>query len=998
MVKTHMLYFLHILIRTMRILFGDSKSYVFLGAWFLLRTFLFLGDVCKMRKIFALLLTLVLIISAVPLGVFDFNVSAATDGYYTYTVSNGEATITKVDSSISGEITLPDTLGTYCVTSIGYGAFRNNTCLTSIDIPNSVVNIGNYVFSGCSQLESINFGNGVKTIGMGVFSNCINLKNVTIPKSVVSIADNAFVNCFGLEEIEVDIDNDYYHSVDGVLFDKNVTNLIKYPAKKKDVSYTILDTVERIGAQAFYECEFLENITISKSVVQIESSALTIRSLKQINVVDGNSGFCDINGVLFDKNATTLLKYPAGNSISLYEVPNSVKNIGPYAFEWCTSLTSIVIPNSVTTVSEGAFYVCKGLTSIIIPDSVINIGDSAFSNCSSLTSISVPSSVTYLGDRAFNYTAYYDDNSNWEGNALYIGKHLIKVQSTMSYDFIIKDGTISISSNAFSDCTQLKNVTIPNSITRIGSSAFSNCCSLESITIPEGVTSIEYGTFMDCNSLTSVTIPKSVTSIGSSAFSYCSSLESITIPESVLEIGNSAFSYCPNLQNINIPKNITSIGTQVFMHCSSLESITIPESVLEIGMNAFAHCTNLQNINIPKNVTSIGIQAFMYCSSLESIIIPYGVSQIGYSTFSSCTSLKNINIPKSVTSIGDYAFSSCNNLTNVYYAGDENDAELINIGTVNKNLTNATWHYDSCFNSTSHTYSNDWIVVTYPTCISDGSKCIKCSICGDMIVESISKTNTHNWSKWTEELNGNYLRECNDCDAFETITIKEDKPINTTPTDNASNTILDNNNIELIEKVLTDEEQSEVANGAEVSVYLVVTDISENVSEDDKTQIETTTPDGTVGMYLDIDLFKKINTTETQVTETNSTVTVSIVIPNELINTDSSIKRTYNIVRIHNGVSEIIEGIFNFEDNTFTFETDKFSTYALIYTDEQISLLGDTNSDGLVNNRDLVLLMRHINGWDIQVNIDAADINHDGKINNKDYVYLMRKINGWENY
>ena len=294
------------------------------------------------------------------------------------------------------------------------------------------------------------------------------------------------------------------------------------------------------------------------------------------------------------------------------------------------------------------------------------------------------------------------------------GKRLTKIEIPNEID----DVAITIIGDcAFSGCSGLTSITIPNSVTSIGSSAFYGCTGLTSATIPDSVTSIGDYAFYNCSSLTSVTIPDSVTSIGDHAFSYCSDLTNITIPNSVTSIGNYAFYYCSGLTSITIGNSVTSIGNYAFSHCSDLTNITIPNSVTSIGSSAFYGCSNLQyneydnalyfgnnsnpyvvlvkakntsittcaisgqakvicnyafhncsrltSITIPDSVTSIGDHAFSYCSGLTSVTIPDSVTSIGNYAFYYCSGLTSITIGNSVTSIGNYAFSHCSDLTNI---------------------------------------------------------------------------------------------------------------------------------------------------------------------------------------------------------------------------------------------------------------------------------------------------------------------------------------------
>ena len=229
----------------------------------------------------------------------------------------------------------------------------------------------------------------------------------------------------------------------------------------------------------------------------------------------------------------------------------------------------------------------------------------------------------------------------------------------------IPDSVTSIGEHAFSGCSSLSRIEIPDSVTSIGNGAFSGCSSLSRIEIPDSVTSIEDCVFSSCSSLNSIKIPDSVTSIGAGAFQVCKSLSRIEIPDSVTSIGEWAFSGCSSLSRIEIPNSVTSIEYETFQFCNSLSSIEIPESITSIGDYTFRACSNLKNIKIPESVTSIGKWAFRECSSLESIEIPNGVTSIGEYTFSGCSSLRSIEIPDSVTDIGMRTFEGCSSLKSI---------------------------------------------------------------------------------------------------------------------------------------------------------------------------------------------------------------------------------------------------------------------------------------------------------------------------------------------
>ncbi len=233
---------------------------------------------------------------------------------------------------------------------------------------------------------------------------------------------------------------------------------------------------------------------------------------------------------------------------------------------------------------DGKTYTCRGMgttyagTDIIIPETykdlpVTSIGGSAFSSCNRLTSVTIPDSITSIGSSAFYNTAYYNNESNWENGVLYIGKHLIDAKTSLAGAYSIKEGTLTIAGSAFSGCSGLTSVTIPDSVTSIGNHAFRDCTELTSITIGNSVTSIGEYAFYSCKRLTSITIPDSVTSIGKGAFSSCDGLTSVTIGNGVTSIGDSAFENCTGLTSVTIPDSVTSIGDYAFRGCDGLTDI-----------------------------------------------------------------------------------------------------------------------------------------------------------------------------------------------------------------------------------------------------------------------------------------------------------------------------------------------------------------------------------------------------------------------------------------
>ena len=374
-----------------------------------------------MKKLFlsTLLLLLPLLASA-----YDFEAKNADDVTIYYNIIN-EGTELEVTSGngYSGDINIPEKV-TYNgnplpVTTIGSSAFENCSGLTSVTIPNSVTTIGDCAFYASEDLTSVNIPNSVTTIGHSTFHYCYKLSSVTIPNSVTSIGDGAFGYCTSL------------------------------------TSVTIPQSVTTIGYAAFGWCP----------------------SLTSVNVESGNTVYDsrDNCNAIIETATNTLIQ---GSNTTI--IPNSVTDIGVWAFRGCSNLTSVTIPNSVNGIAEYGFAECSSLTSLTIPNSITNISLGAFYFCSGLTSLTIPNSVT------------------------------------------------NIETNAFNGCSGLTSVDIPNSVTRIGDYSFSNCTGLTSVTIPNSVTTFGDHAFVGCTNLTSVTIGKSVSSIGTEAFAECTNLTSVT--------------------------------------------------------------------------------------------------------------------------------------------------------------------------------------------------------------------------------------------------------------------------------------------------------------------------------------------------------------------------------------------------------------------------------------------------------------------------------------
>ena len=410
---------------------------------------------------------------------------------FTYMTNNNTITIKQYTGS-GGTVIIPNTISGLPVTSIGDGAFQTISSVANVIIPDSVTNIGSHAFYFCTGLTNVTIGSGVTSIGDYAFYFCSGLDNMNIPDSVTSIGECAFYYCMGLTDVTIgngvtSIGQDaFYHC-----------------ARLTDV--TIPDGVTSIGSYAFYFCNSVTNVMIGSGVTSLGSYAFIFcTSLSAITVNASNSAYCSADGVLFDKNQTTLIQWP-GNKAGICIIPNSVTGIAGCAFYYCSGLTNVMIGSGVTSIGSYAFYGCTSLSAI-----TVNASNSAY--CS-VDGVLFNQSRTILIQYPFGKAGSY----------------------------AMPDGVTSIGDSAFFFCTGLVNINMPDSVTSIGNNAFYYCTGLTNVVIGNGVTSIGDSAFYNCVNLTCVTIPDSVTSIKNSAFNFCYSLTAIYFKGNAPGLGGDVF-------------------------------------------------------------------------------------------------------------------------------------------------------------------------------------------------------------------------------------------------------------------------------------------------------------------------------------------------------------------------------------------------------------------------------------------------------------------------
>lgn len=488
----------------------------------------------------------------------------------TYGVSIGTAT----EESII--VIRPTYEGTAVTQVMDYG-FSDAKNITELLIPEGIKTLGYHSFSGCTELIKISLPNSLEVIESSAFGQCKAFTYLDIPDGVKTIEYQAFYGCLSLTSLELgrgleDIQDQAFYDCKSLMYINNLSNIkIAIGANHPSLLSAVV-IVDSDGTQVWsnlntgiggyvVEGDFLyerrtysatdEGHYVLRAYIGSEATVTipryfrdkecTLQYVRGVHHVILSEDFTEIDQDAFYRCST----------LKSVVIPDSVTTIHSSAFNDCDALESITFGSGLTSISNYAFEDCDSLTSISIPDGLDYISDYAFKNCSALASITIPDSVNFIYNQVFTGTAYYNNPDNWENGILYVGNHIAEVKvASVSGDYVIREGTASIPSGAFMNCT-----------------------TLTSIVIPDSVRAIKYNTFKGCTSLTKVIIGNGVTNIGDNAFSGCEALESLTIGNSVISIGDSAFKGCSAITSVNIPASVTIIYEDAFNSCSGIKTV-----------------------------------------------------------------------------------------------------------------------------------------------------------------------------------------------------------------------------------------------------------------------------------------------------------------------------------------------------------------------------------------------------------------------------------------
>ena len=909
-----------------------------------------------MKKVMAVLLSMVLLLAAVPMS----TVSAATTGTYNgmeYKIEGGEVTLTGHTSALPKTLVIPDTIEGYPVTTIGYKAFEDADSLLSVTIPDSVTFLDDYAFAWCFRVKTIVVGNGVTKINYGAFSYCSYLTRVDIGRGAIDISPYAFMSDGDLTAVNVDPANPAYCSEDGVLYNKAMTYLIYYPGGKPG-AYTVPEGVTHIYGSAFDFCDTITAITLPSTLTGIPQQCFTdCESFAAIHIAEGNPYMASMDGIVYSKDKKTLMFCPSGKTGAV-NIPEGVTSIRGSAFHHCERISSVNIPNSVTSIGDSAFGYCHGLRSVTIPDSVTEIGDYLFYDCNNLATahvgdgitrlsqmtfydchklktIRLPDHLTYIGFKAIWNTAYYNDDANWVDGVLYFDNYLIDTASSLSGDYVIPEGTTVVAEYSFHGRTKIT-----------------------SVTIPEGVRAIEYSTFSTCEKLAYVILPRSLTFVGEWAFSYCNKLKDVYYAGSKEDLAGITFSkyndplikatwhlnYAPEPDILSgttgdctwvLEDGLLTIsgngkmgdytdGSATPWKNDRVSSVVIEDGVTYIGDYAFEYCEGLSQISIPNTVTAIGKEVFSGCYSLSELTIPDSVITIGDGALSYLPNLELLTIGKGVVSLGHDS----------WWGGFHGDVVVSEENAVYSSLNGDLYNKDkTALLHASGKHTGTYTVLDGVVSIADYAMWSPYDVDTLILPDSVKTIGIEAFSMGNlkEVILGEGLEEIG-AYAF--------------CFNGGLNSVEMGNNVKVI------------GEGAFCYTGLTAITLGDGVT--------------TIGAYA----FEGCDRL-TSVTFGNSVTAIGAGV----------LSLCANLTDIYYNGTEAER------DNIAIGESNDELLGATWHCAAPTSIPGDADGNGKVNNRDLGRMQQYINEWEVVIDTEAADMDGNGRINNRDLGLLQRQLN-----
>ncbi|GMQ59813.1 hypothetical protein AN1V17_42130 [Vallitalea sediminicola] len=409
------------------------------------------------------------------------------------------------------------------------------------------------------------------------------------------------------------------------LFEDFEDLLIEYNLNRYFQFIVIPDTETEIEPEAFWGCAYVCKLKIPKSVNKIGRDAFfACEKLEEIIVDENNPFYSSKEGVLFDKSMKQLLFYPTSKKNNIYMIPDTVKLIKSKAFYNCKNLQQIEMKEGVRHIESLAFAECCNISKIKLPDSLLSIGCAAFNGCEKIKQMKISLQTKEISNDSFQRCLALEhievdkknDYYSTDNGVLYnkkMGSLIIYPLGKKDIEYTIPCGVKYLQEMSFSNNKFIKKINLPNSIIGIGKGAFFNCVKLQIVLLPDSIRELNHMIFANCQSLWYIKLPNHIISIPWKTFINCYSLKEIVIPNSVKVICSGAFANCKNLNTIYLSNCLNNIETYAFEACESLESIEIPNGVLNIKESTFINCIKLKNIKLTNSKTEIEKNACTNC-------------------------------------------------------------------------------------------------------------------------------------------------------------------------------------------------------------------------------------------------------------------------------------------------------------------------------------------------------------------------------------------------
>lgn len=520
--------------------------------------------------------------------------------------------------------------------TIGDNAFLNAVKLAAVDVPGNVTGIGAYAFRNCQVLADVKLGGDVQSIGRNAFANCGQISQLVLPDKTKSIGDSAFSHCTKLKTLD-------------------------FP-----------NSIETIGGSVLSNCTALEKVSFGQEIQQILGNVFSAcPKLADIAISPRNTHMVVENNVIYNRDRTKLIYYAAGQTDEKFLIPNTVKVVGSYAFNYAGTLKELKIPESVSSLEVTAICQNRNLGKLLFYGNAPAVAE--------YYSHSVDVKGNVVGCTGFNNSVRYnksgmtvhrvDGSAGWENGWTQSKAHTQHLGLGSNYSWSPgytvlgwDPSKTDVANGSFGDLTWDYRDDV-GELTFFGSGKIPDFAkdNLEkwsndpaNVDHRNDIQLIETGP---------------ATEVGSNAFYGLANLVRIYSGEELERIGESAFADCRKLKIVQV-ESASAIEKEAFARDVAIVDELDVRGAANIGEGAFRGCTGMTDILLGEKLKTLGKEAFQGCIGLETLILPESLASLGEGCFRGCQALRTLNIPKGVSGIPAGCFADCAGFQKIYFYGD----------------------------------------------------------------------------------------------------------------------------------------------------------------------------------------------------------------------------------------------------------------------------------------------------------------------------------------